>query len=101
MVRSACMPRPAPNSPKYLLALVLGFAATLHAGCGDHVSDLDVQNATLPEVRALVQEKPGAARLIDTRAPGDYAAGRIPGAVSLDLDQVSEKKDSIDPALAR
>lgn len=75
--------------------------ASLLSGCGDTVSDRDIEFATLAEVRSWVQDKPGTAKLIDPRAPEEFAAGHLPGAQNLQLPAVSDRKDSIDPALAR
>ncbi len=72
-------------------------------GCGDKVSDKDVDEAivSVSQARAILQDKPGAAKAVDSRSPAEYADGHIPGAVNLDLATVSDRKDAIDPALAR
>jgi rhodanese-related sulfurtransferase len=80
-------------------ALCAGSA--VFSGCGDTISDRDIEFASLAEVRAWSQDKPGTARLIDPRSPQEYAAGHLPGAQSLQLPSVPERKDSLDPALAR
>lgn len=84
----------------------LAFAGLLGAsgalvGCSDTVSDRDIDFVTLPEVRRLTSEKAGTAQLVDARAPQEFALGHIPGAINRELAAVSERKDSIDPALAR
>ena len=65
------------------------------------MSDRDIVKASLSETRAILQDKPGVARAIDTRNSTDFATGHIPGAINLDLSAVKEDKDSIDPALAK
>jgi rhodanese-related sulfurtransferase len=82
------------------VALLMGVGAGL-VGCSDTVSDRDIEFVTLPEVRKLTGDKPGTAALIDPRAADEFAAGHIPGAINRDLATVSERKDSLDPALAR
>lgn len=69
------------------------------AGCED-ISDKNIEFATLAETRSLLQDKPGVARAVDVRPGAEFAAGHLPGAVSLELADVSATKDSIDPALA-
>lgn len=75
-------------------------AAVVLGGCSDNVSDRDIEFVELPLVKAA-SEKPGSTKIIDARSPGEFAAGHIPGATNLQLPQVSDRKDSIDPALAR
>jgi len=88
------------NQYKRLCLLGLGVLAAVFGGCGK-ISDADIQHASLGEVKGLVQSRPGVARVIDTRAPSDFAAGHIPGAIRLDLADVPSGKDTIDPALAK
>lgn len=89
------------NVSKCLLALVICAASGLLGGCHDTINDGDIQFATLTQTRSLLQDKPGVARAIDVRTAKDFDAAHIPGAMNLDLANVSENKDSIDPALAR
>lgn len=86
---------------KALTVLALAMAASVLSGCNDKISDKDIEYIPLAQVRMYVQEKPGVARLLDPRPPQDFVKGHIPGAENLQLSQVSEDKDSIDPALAR
>ena len=88
-------------APKSLLVLAICASCWLLGGCNDTVSDKDIVRASLTETRALLQDKPGVARAIDTRTATDFATGHIPGAINLDLAAVKEDKDSIDPALAK
>lgn len=83
------------------MLLGLCAVAAIGSGCGDKISDKDLEFVTLGEVRALVQDKPGAARVVDSRTPEEFSAGRIPGAVNIQMATVSDRKDSIDPALQR
>lgn len=86
---------------KLLSVLALCVMGLGIGGCHDNISDKDIEYISLAEVRKAVQDKPGSAYLIDPRAPQDYALGHIPGAVNLQGFQVSDKKDSLDPALDR
>lgn len=88
-------------TPKSLLTLTICASCWLLGGCNDTISDRDIEIVSLSQARALLQDKPGVARAVDTRTAQDFAAGHISGAVNLDLAAVSENKDSIDPALAR
>jgi len=85
---------------KSLATLILCAFTGVFAGCNDRVSDKDIEMASLGETRALLQDKPGTAKAIDSRPAAEFAAGHIPGAINLELSQVPESKDSIDPALA-
>jgi rhodanese-related sulfurtransferase len=85
---------------KSLVLPILGLAGVFLGGCGDTVSDRDIQFVSLAETRALLQDKPGTAKAVDVRPRAEYAAGHLPGAINLELADVSETKDSIDPALA-
>lgn len=82
------------------IALV-AMSTGLFGGCSGNVSDRDIEFVTLPQARELALDKPGTARFIDPRSPAEYAAGRIPGAVNLELPAVSDRADRIDPSLAR
>lgn len=86
-----------------LLGVTLVLMPTAMVGCSDNVSDRDIEFVDLAEVRQLTQgnAKPGVAKLIDARTRAEFDAGHIPGAWNIELPQVSDKKDSIDPALAR
>ncbi len=86
---------------KSLLVLSICGSCWLLGGCNDTVSDRDIEIVSLTQTRAILQDKPGVARAIDTRTGQEFAAGHIPGAVNLDLSSVKEDKDSIDPALAK
>lgn len=83
-----------------LVGFFLIFISLAAGGCSDNVSDRDIEMADLAEVRAAVA-KPDTIRLLDPRAPGQFAAGRIPTAINVPLADVSERKDDIDPRLAR
>lgn len=71
-------------------------------GCGDNVSDKSIEFVPMAEVRnKLNSGKPEAMVLVDPRGTAEYASGRLPGAMSLQLSEVAEEKDSLDPRLAR
>ena len=86
---------------KCLWLLAMGVSASLLGGCGDTITDKDIGFISLSDTKALLLDKPGTAKAIDTRTPNDFARGHIPGAINLDLSQVAADKDSVDPALAR
>lgn len=69
------------------------------SGCQDSISDRDIETVPLAEVRQL-QTKGGTIALVDPRSPGEFANGRIPGAMNLTLPDVPDVKDSLDPRLA-
>lgn len=69
-------------------------------GCSDNVSDRDIEMVDLAEVRAAVA-MPDTIRLLDPRSPGEFANGRIPTAMNIPLADISDRKDNIDPRLAR
>jgi rhodanese-related sulfurtransferase len=100
---------------KTLSLLFLAICALPLVGCQSSPSDKDIEFVSLAQVQAAVEGKPGGGgdglmaifrggpgqvRLIDPRPPQDFDKGHIPGAVNLQLPAVSEKKDSLDPALA-
>lgn len=77
--------------------------ATAAVGCGVTTSDKDIKGISLAEVKAIT-DAPAADRrelLIDPRPKVDYAAGHIPGAVWVNLPDVSAIPGQTDPALAR
>lgn len=86
---------------KVLSAMILCAVGMGVGGCHDTISDKDIEYIGLAQVKAAVDEKSGKTYLIDPRAPQDFAQGHIPSASNLQLSQVSEKKDSLDPALSR
>jgi rhodanese-related sulfurtransferase len=86
---------------KYLSVLILCAFGGLQGGCNDNISDRDIEYIGLAQVKAAVDEKTPKTYLIDPRAPQDFAQGHIPGASNLQLNKVSDKKDSLDPALSR
>jgi rhodanese-related sulfurtransferase len=87
---------------KCLPLLALCAIAATATGCGDNVSDKDVEDATLnlAQTRAVLQDKPGNALAIDSRTPAEFAAAHIPGAKNVELQDVKADHDSIDPELA-
>lgn len=86
---------------KALPVLVLCVIAVLVGGCNDTISDKDIEYIGLAQVKSAVDDKSGKTYLIDPRAPQDFALGHIPGASNLQLNKVSDRKDSLDPVLSR
>ena len=69
-------------------------AATLGllGGCDKSITDRDIQEVSLSEVQRLVSDaktegKPDLVLLIDPRPPQQFAAGHIPGARNIQLDE--------------
>lgn len=86
---------------KVLSAMVLCLVGVMVGGCDTKISDKDIEYTPIAEVRKAVDDKSGKFYLIDPRAPQDFALGHIPGASNLQLSKVSDRKDSLDPALSR
>jgi 3-mercaptopyruvate sulfurtransferase SseA len=73
-------------------------------GCNNEITDADIRNIDIGEVRALTlrQAAEPDARLIvliDPRAQARYDAAHLPGARNIKLPQVPEKT-SIDPSIS-
>lgn len=83
-----------------LAGLFLTLLCISAGGCSDNVSDRDIEMVDLAEVRAAVA-KPDTIRLLDPRSPGQFAMGRIPTSINVPLADISDRKDNIDPRLAR
>lgn len=49
------------------------------------------------ELKARLQEQPEL-RVLDVRRPGEWAAGRVPGAVNVPLDRLEHDASRLDPA---
>ncbi len=83
-----------------LILTILSTLAFVGSGCSDNVSDRDIEMIDLAAVRAAIAD-PGTTRLLDPRSPAEFAQGRIPTAVNIPLADISDRKDDIDPRLAR
>jgi rhodanese-related sulfurtransferase len=59
----------------------------------DETTRAEATEVSREEARKLVE---GGAQLIDVRADHEWAAGRIPGATHLPLDQLAERADEVD-----
>ena len=65
------------------LLLVVGYVLFVKAG--------DVSG---PEAHKLVQ---AGARLVDVRTPGEFAAGHIPGAINIPVQQLDGRLNELEP----
>jgi len=96
-----------PNTKKTLFALVVGvvlIAATL-AACApapqaepespNVAAPQEVERVTLEEGKAALDS--GAALFLDVRSQSSYAAGHIPGALSIPLDELEARMGELDP----
>lgn len=82
------------------ISSVFCLALTLFSiGCQQKISDRDIVVIDLAETRKLHAAR--AARFVDTRAPEEFADGRIAGSLNLQLPQVSEVKTEMEPSIAR
>jgi rhodanese-related sulfurtransferase len=52
------------------------------------------QTITVAELAERVRDD-GRIRLIDVRSPGEYAAGHVPGAINIPLEQVESRLDDL------
>lgn len=86
------------QSIRFLSVLCL-VAAPFLAGCQQKISDRDIVSIELAEVRKLHAAR--NARFVDARSADEFAAGHIPGALNLQLPQVSEVKTDMEPTVAR
>lgn len=85
----------------WVAALVLASGA---GGCQKRVSDRSIKLVTIAEVRELMRERDGgrpeALLLIDPRSEREFAAGRLPGARRVPIEQVSRRREK-NPEFAR
>lgn len=51
---------------------------------------------TVDELKAQLGERPGTLQVVDVRRPGEYAAGHVPGAVSMPLDRLETDLERLD-----
>ncbi len=74
------------------------------AGCETSTSDKDIRNISVSELRDLARRADAGQKnlylLIDPRSSAAFAAGRIPGAINMQLPQVDPRR-GVDPALDR
>lgn len=70
----------------YMLASILGAAATLFAGAGSASAD-GIRQVSPDEAEQLIRANAGNMRFVvmDIRTPGEYRGGHIPNAVLLDF----------------
>lgn len=80
-----------------MAALFMGVSAV---GCHDTVSDRDVRQLPLAEVRRLADKESGKTLFLDVRRPSLYAAGHIPGAVNVPAEGIEAEKEKLPPQLA-
>lgn len=84
-----------------LSALVIAVGAGL-TGCESHVSDRDITLIELAEVRKLASsDKPEKVRFVDPRSAEEFAVGHIPGAMNVQLYDVSGRKGDLEPSMAK
>lgn len=74
-----------------MLPTLLVVAVVLVVGYFMFMKGGDVSSA---EARQLVQ---AGARLVDVRTPGEFAAGHIPGAINIPVQQLDARIDELQP----
>lgn len=74
-----------------MLPTLLVVAVVLAVGYFMFMKGGDVSGA---EARQLVQ---AGARLVDVRTPAEFAAGHIPGAVNIPVQQIEARMQELDP----
>jgi rhodanese-related sulfurtransferase len=79
-------------------AVLIGACAAV-VGCQDSVSDKDISRIGLGEVQRLSKEKGDKVMLLDPRPANQFAAGHLPGAVNVPLEQIPSEKGQLAPAL--
>lgn len=55
-----------------------------------------VQEVTPEEVKRRVDDESSDTQVVDTRSPGDYQRGHIPGAINIPLGQLPAKVGEVD-----
>lgn len=80
--------------------LATTLACTGLTGCSDTVSDKDISRIPLTEVQRLARDKAGGLLLLDPRPPAQYAAGHLPGAVNVPLEELPTERGKLRPDLA-
>ncbi|HVY31966.1 MAG TPA: rhodanese-like domain-containing protein [Polyangiaceae bacterium] len=74
-----------------MLPTLLIVAVVLGAGYFTFMKGGDVSSA---QARQLVQ---AGARLVDVRTPGEFAAGHIPGAINIPVQQLDARMSELQP----
>jgi rhodanese-related sulfurtransferase len=74
-----------------MLPTLLVIAVVLVAGYFMFMKGGDLSSA---EARQLVQ---AGARLVDVRTPGEFAAGHIPGAINIPVQQLDARMNELQP----
>lgn len=87
-----------PNRLGLIGLCLVAMSISLLVGCGDKISDSDVLTVSLAEVRRLVDSD--KVLVLDPRSAEQFAAGHIPRARNIQLSQVSEKSENLDPTIA-
>jgi len=73
--------------------IIVSFAALFFASAG--ITRADVKNINLQDLQALLKDAKEDVFILDVRTPGEYSSGRIPGAVSIPMMDVSSRVDEI------
>lgn len=83
--------------------LCIGLGAIAAGGCQNRITDADIKNLTLTELRLLwldQQENPGEPRLllIDPRRRDAFEGARLPGALHITLPDLAQRTEK-DPGM--
>ncbi len=100
MTDAHCSSKQATKTTSVAAALIL--TACLLGGCKNEVSDSDIKEISVSRVVKLRESKDKNALLVlDARNTTDFGLRRIADSRNLPVEAVSEKRDDIDPFLAR
>ena len=79
---------------------VLAFMATMRELAEDHIEELELLIATfltsrdamdpIPAVELLARAREGSVTVLDVRPPEEYAAGHLPGAINIPLNELEK-----------
>lgn len=79
---------------------VVAVVAGMIGGCQDSVSDKDISRVSLGEVQRMSKDVGGKVMLLDPRPAEQFAAGHLPGAVNVPLEELPSERKEIRDDLA-
>lgn len=85
------------RSPSFVrFAARTAFAALLSLACSASAGSDVSQDALLRQI-----ESPEPPLVLDVRTPGEFASGRVPGAVNVPVNEVAQRIEALAPARDR
>mgnify|MGYP000511492501 CR=1 FL=1 len=81
---------------RFLQVLGLSALLTIVAACSTHTAQLVTEDISIAKAKSFVSDK--KAIILDVRTPEEYAAGHIPGAVNINInnDEFAKKVALLD-----